>query len=189
MLFQLIVSFSQGSTISLEAWNFLFLPIPGNIQLPFCHGERNETTHVYIASENYPAEMPGTDQDCSCDITAIDGSLMVVNITAEKVHLYGNGNDPCRERLSIDAGRSYQICPEDRIDDSNHQYISNGQGLHPHLRVNKSSILVLHLKTNSTATSEEQTGKVLLAVSSYGTCLFIIVYHLDYYVTHNNQAM
>ncbi len=149
----------------------LFLFILADI--PFCSTERLETSHVYIASENYPGAMPGTDQDCSCEITATEGSLMVVKITAEKVHLHGNENDPCRERLSIDAGRSYQICPEKTIGESRYQFISNGQVLHPHLRVDSSSTLVIHLKTNST-TSTQDTGKLLLSVSSYGMCTVVL---------------
>ncbi len=140
--------------------------------LSFCNAKREDTTHVYITSQDYPDAIPGTGQDCSCEIRMTGHSqyqLMVLNITVVSLHLFGSDNDPCRERFSVDAGRTYRLCPDRKGNE--YSYIKNNQAiLLPYLQVDSPSSIVLCLKTNTTS-GDEQTGKVYLSVSSYGTCL------------------
>ncbi len=109
--------------------------------------------------------MPGTDQDCSCEIRAVQSGMIAMNITAVTVYLYGSDADPCRERLTIHAGRSYPICPEQQ--QSGYSYVSNGHALFPRLVIEEMSTLAIQLKTNRT-TATEPRGKVLLSIASYG---------------------
>ncbi len=174
-------NFTYNILFNLECY-FPAFSADAFLHVPFCKAGRLESTHVYIVSEDYPGAMPGTDQDCSCEISPGEGfQAVTVNVTAIVLHLYGSNTDPCRERLTIYTDNGIQvICPE-KIPTGiiyEYRYVSNFQVLLPHLQIKKASSLVIQLKTNSTLTSMENTGQVILAVSSYGA-------YVDYYTQSN----
>ncbi len=131
-----------------------------------------ERAPVYIISENYPGAMPGTDQDCSCEISIPhvpgDVQAMSVTITAVNLYLYGTDIDPCRERLSVYVGRNnpIHICPEKNGNE--YSYIRNGDILFQNRTINRSTSLVIQLKTNRTQLMNERKGKVHVFVGSAG---------------------
>ncbi len=137
--------------------------------LSFCNAKREDTTHVYITSQDYLDAMPGTGQDCSCEISpGRDNQAMSVTIRALTVYLYGTDTDPCRERLSIYTGKNnpIHICPAKNGNE--YSYISNGDILFINLTVNRTTSLVIQLKTNRTQLGSERKGKVHLFVGSTG---------------------